>query len=160
MHFHSRKCIWKCCLEVGGHFEWLILNVLKRVTSNSGTGILTVVKFLWCSIQKISSQKAFFPGTWTWLFTVLNSLVPGKFEWNFIYVIFKWIDVIDGWGIACEIALIWMSLDFTDMSILVQVMAWCRQATSHYMSQCWPRSLSPYGVTRPEWVNSLQCLCH
>ena len=31
-------------------------------------------------------------------------------------------------------------------------MAWCRQATSHYLSQCWPRSLSPYGFTRPQWV--------
>ena len=27
-------------------------------------------------------------------------------------------------------------------------MTWCRQATSHYLSQCWPRSMSPYGVTR------------
>ena len=35
------------------------------------------------------------------------------------------------------------------MSTLVQVMAWCRQATSHYLSQCWPSFLSPYGVTRP-----------
>ena len=61
--------------------------------------------------------------------------------------------MIDGWGISCEIALIWMSLDFTDdQSTLVQVMAWCRQATSHYLSQCWPRSLSPYGATRPQWV--------
>ena len=32
-------------------------------------------------------------------------------------------------------------------------MAWCRQAPSHYMSQCWPRSLSPHDVTRPQWVN-------
>ena len=48
--------------------------------------------------------------------------------------------VIDGWGISCEIAPIWMSLDFTgDQSTLVQVMAWCRQATSHYLSQCSPR---------------------
>ena len=31
-------------------------------------------------------------------------------------------------------------------------MAWCRQAPNHYLSQCWPTSLSPYGVTRPEWV--------
>ena len=31
-------------------------------------------------------------------------------------------------------------------------MAWYRQAASHYLSQCWPRSLSPYGVTRPQWV--------
>ena len=33
-------------------------------------------------------------------------------------------------------------------------MAWCHQATSHYLSQCWPRSLSPYGVTRSQWVKS------
>ena len=85
-----------------------------------------------------------------------NSMAPGKFEWNFGYVIFKWILLIDGWGISCETALVWISLDFTDdPSTLVQVMAWCRQATSQYMSQCWPRSLSPYGVTRPEWVNHL-----
>ena len=59
--------------------------------------------------------------------------------------------MIDGWGISCEIALIWMSVDFTDdQSILVQVMAWCRQATSHYLSQCWSRSLLPYGVTGPQ----------
>ena len=84
----------------------------------------------------------------------VNSLAPGKFEWNFRYVIFKRISVIDGWGIFCEIALIWMSLDFTDdQSTLVQVMAWCRQAQSHHLSQCWPRSLSPYDVTRPQLVN-------
>ena len=86
----------------------------------------------------------------------VNSLAPGKFAWNFRTVIFKQILVIDGWGISCEIALIWMSLDFTDdQSTLVQVMAWCRQAASHYLSQCWPRSLSPYGVTRPQWVKVL-----
>ena len=86
----------------------------------------------------------------------INSLAPGKYEWNFRHVIFKQILVIDGWDISCEIALIWMSLDFADdQSTLVQVMAWCRQATSHYLSQCWPRSLSPYGVTRPQWVNAI-----
>ena len=86
----------------------------------------------------------------------VNSLPPGKCEWNFRYVTFKWISVIDGWGISCEIALLWMSLNFTDdQSTLVQVMAWCRQATSHYLSQCWPRSMSPYGVTRPQCVNSV-----
>ena len=88
-----------------------------------------------------------------WCVYGVNSLAPGKFVLNFRYVILKLILVIDGWGISCEIALIWMSLDFTDdQSTLVQVMAWCRQATSHYLSQCWPRSLSPYGVTRPRWV--------
>ena len=51
-------------------------------------------------------------------------------------------------------ALRWMPWDLTDdKSTLVQVMAWCRQATSHYLNQCWPSSMSPYGVTRPQWVN-------
>ena len=89
-----------------------------------------------------------------WL--IFNSLALGNFAWNLGQVIFKQILVIDGWGISCNIALIWMSLDFTDdQSTLVQVMAWCRQATSHYLSQCWPRSQSPYGVTRPQWVNHI-----
>ena len=95
------------------------------------------------------------PLTW---YCIFNSLAPGKFEWNIIYAIFKWILVIGGWVISCEIALIWMSLDFTDdQSTLVQVMAWCHQATSHYLSQCWPRSLSPYGITRPQSVKSSHC---
>ena len=82
-----------------------------------------------------------------------NSSAMGNLNGNFRHVIFKQIFVIDGWGISCEIALIWMSLDFTDdQSTLVQVMAWCRQATSHYLSQCWPRSLSPNGVTKAQWV--------
>ena len=53
---------------------------------------------------------------------------------------------------SLEIALIWMSLDFNDdQSPLVQVMAWCRQATSHYLSQCWPRSLSLNGVRMSQY---------
>ena len=39
-----------------------------------------------------------------------------------------------------------------DRSTLVNVMAWCRQAISHYLNQCWPRFMSPYGVTKPQWV--------
>ena len=76
-----------------------------------------------------------------------SSLAPGKFEWNFRHVIFR--DFSDWcWGISCGIALIWMSLDFTDdQSTLVQVIAWCHQATSHYLSQSWPRSLLPYYIT-------------
>ena len=37
-------------------------------------------------------------------------------------------------------------------STSVQVKAWCRQATSYYLRQCWPSSLLPYGVSRPQWV--------
>ena len=70
-----------------------------------------------------------------------------------------------GWGISYEIALRWMPLDLTDdKSPLVQVMVWCCQATSHYLSQCWPKSMSPNVVTRPQWVNTANgyqhCMCH
>ena len=86
----------------------------------------------------------------------VNSLAPGKFEWNFMYTIFKLISVRDVSGISCRIVLIWMPLGFTgDQSTLVKVMAWCCQATSHYVSQCWSRSLSPYDVTRPQWVKKI-----
>ena len=85
----------------------------------------------------------------------VNSLAPGRFQFNFRQVIFKLILVNGGWGIPYEIALRWMPLDLTDdKSALVQVMAWCRQTTCHYLSQCWPRSMSPNGVTRPQWVNT------
>ena len=75
----------------------------------------------------------------------LNSLTPGRFQWNFRNIIFKLILVTDGCDISSKIALRWTSLDHSDdKSTLVQVMAWCHQATSHYLNQCWPRSLPPY----------------
>ena len=98
-----------------------------------------------------------------WLFRTFDSSCrAGLTNWPlgdlnelFCLGIFKLILVIDGWSISSEIALRWKSENLTeDKSTLVQVMAWCRQATSHYLSQCWPRSQSPYGVTRPQWVNT------
>ena len=54
-----------------------------------------------------------------------------------------------------------MPQDLTDeKSTLVQVMAWCRQAPSHYLNQCWPRSPTPYDVTRPQWVKMWAQLQH
>ena len=84
-------------------------------------------------------------------------LTPGRSEWKLRKIISKLTWVIDGWGILWN-ALKWMSLnqtDNSDKSTSVQVMAWCCQATNHYLDQCWPRSLLPYWVTRPRWVNVL-----
>ena len=80
----------------------------------------------------------------------INSLAPGRFQRNFRRVIFQLILVIDGWSISSKIVLKWITMDLTEgKSTSVQVMAWSRHATSHYLSQCWPRSLLPYGVIRP-----------
>ena len=71
-------------------------------------------------------------------------------------IIFKLILVTNGCDISSEFTLRWTSLDLSDdNSTLVQVMAWCHQATSQYLNQCWPRSLPPYGITRPQWVKIL-----
>ena len=50
----------------------------------------------------------------------VNSLAPGRFQGNIRLDIFKLIIVIDGFGISCEIVLIWITLHLTDVqSILV-----------------------------------------
>ena len=87
------------------------------------------------------------------LFLFVNSLAPGKSECDFKNSIFNLVSLTGICRTSYANTLRWMPLDLTDgKSTLVQVMAWCRQATSHYLNQCWPRSMSPYGVTKPQWV--------
>ena len=86
----------------------------------------------------------------------LNSLVPGRPGCHFKTAIFNPILLIGILTLFKDNALRWMPRNLTDdKSTLVQVMAWCHQTTSHYLSQCWPRSMSPNGITRPQWVNLL-----
>ena len=85
---------------------------------------------------------------------IINSLAHGGFDYSLKLVNFKLISTINILSIFCEIATRWMPQHFTDhKSTLVQVMTWCRQATSHYLNQCWHRSMSPYGAIRPQWFN-------
>ena len=84
----------------------------------------------------------------------VNSLAPGRSGFNFKSAIFNLVLLIGIFRSSYDNALRWMSWDLSaDKSTLVQVMAWCRQAPSHYLSQCWPRSISPYGISRLQWVN-------
>ena len=93
-----------------------------------------------------------------------NSLVPGRLGCHFKTAIFNLVLLIGFFRSSDDYAPRWMPWDLTDdESTLGQVMVWCRQATSHYLSQCWPSSMSPYGVTRPQWVNSVaprRCSCN
>ena len=52
--------------------------------------------------------------------------------------------------------LMWNSsrMNATEPRTLVQVMAWFHQATNYYLSQHWPRFMSPYQVLRPQWVKN------
>ena len=60
-------------------------------------------------------------------------------NWRLMY--FWWISF---WKLSLELGY--------DKSILVQVMAWCRQATIRYFSQFWPSFMSPCDVINPQWV--------
>ena len=85
----------------------------------------------------------------------INSLAPGRSECDSKNAIFNLVLLIGIFRSSHDNSLRWMPQGLTDdQSTLAQVMAWCRQATSHYLSQCWPRSLSPYCVTRPQWVKT------
>ena len=85
--------------------------------------------------------------------SMINSPAPEGFDYSLKLVNFKLISTINILSIFGEIAIRWMPQYLIDhQSTLVQAMAWCHQATSHCLSQCWPRCLPPYGVTRPHWV--------
>ena len=86
---------------------------------------------------------------WGWQ----RSLAPGISGNNFKSTTFKLTIQKSGLGTGCEIALRRMPQNLANESTFVQVMAWCHQATSQYLSQCWPRFRSRYGITRPQWVN-------
>ena len=96
-----------------------------------------------------------YPIMWSRLnhFCMVNSLVPKRCGSTFTRVYFKlilWIDIL---SIPSKIGLRWVPQNLADeKSPLAQVMAWCHQSTSHYLIQCWPRSIMPYGVTRLQWV--------
>ena len=86
----------------------------------------------------------------------VNSLAPGRPRCHFKTAIFNLVLLIGIFTSSGDNAMRWIPRDLTDdKSTLVQVMACCCQATSHYLSQCWPSSMSPYGVIRPQWVNKI-----
>ena len=92
-----------------------------------------------CKCLTLDSQKAL-------LFQ--SFLIP---KWQFVW---HWSNSICE---DCKIIVTWLPQNSTaDKSTLVQVMVWCRQATSHYLSQCLFRSMPSYGITRPQWVKTIE----
>ena len=83
----------------------------------------------------------------------VNSLVPGRCSCNLVLVIVRFILRLDILTICYEITLGWIPKDLTDyLSKLVQVMVWHHQATSHYLSQCWPGTMLTYRIIKPQTI--------
>ena len=88
----------------------------------------------------------------------VNSLAPGRFWMKFLVTNFQ--TNFSNWWLSYfmwhDIALKWLSLDLTDdKSALILLMVWCPQAARYFLSQCWLKSMSPFGVTRPQWLKSI-----
>ena len=89
-----------------------------------------------------------------WCIVSINSLAPGRWAFHFECAISTCVVVINFFSISTAIGFRLMEHDPNDdKSTFDQVMAWCHLATRHYLSHCWPRWLSPYGVTRQQSVN-------
>ena len=113
---------------------------------------------------------------WLWNSVTCGKVKPSDMSYNFVTLVGGW--GVGGWGLIPGSS--WSSLmkvtwwrhhmetfsallalcagnspvtGAIDGSILVRVMAWCQQATSHYLNQFWPSSMWPYGIDRPR-VNS------
>ena len=77
------------------------------------------------------------------IFNSLHPPSPERCGCNLKWIIFKIISKID--IIPVKLTSGGKPRILTDdKSILVQVMAWCHQATSHFLNQCWLRSMTLY----------------
>ena len=100
------------------------------------------IGWFWCSSSIIQML---------WIMSIIG---PWETGCHFKTAIFNLVLLIGIFTLSNDNALRWMPSELTDdKSTWVQVMAWCRQATIHYLSQCWPSSMSPYGITRPQWID-------
>ena len=137
----ASSCSWHLCIEID------IKDPNKSITQSDLliSGVHKISALGWPAglqlCKKMSVNRACIIFSWfCWALFCFGCMViihRGSFRLPWALLL-----RIDGRVISCELALRWMSLDLTDdKSTFVQVMAWCRQATSHYLSQCWPRSL-------------------
>ena len=126
---------WPFCLRLNV-LNQHIYTTVGLLIFGSGNGVLPV----W--LQAITwTNDELWRSAQVWMF---NSLAPERPGCHFKTVIFNLVLLIGIFTSSNDNALRWMPWHLTDdKSTLVQVMAWCRQATSHYLSQCWPISVSP-----------------
>ena len=82
----------------------------------------------------------------------LQNMAPGRCGSKFDNITFILLIQNSSLGVQWEIALWWMPQKLAkEKSTLLQVMACCLTAPSHYLNHCEPRSLWPYCITSPQY---------
>ena len=86
----------------------------------------------------------------------LTSKIAERCESNFTSVFVKLTLHIEILSSSCETGLMLvLHNSIVKKLTLVQAMAWCRHATRHHLSPCWPMSVSSDDVTGSQWDISL-----
>ena len=135
------RSLSRICEVISDDNRFLFLFVIMQVTHKSKMAVLILI-FSFCCNDLCRSCLFCFSARWK-LFRI-NSLTHVRSECDSKNGIFNLILLIDAFRSSYDDALRWMPQDLTDdKSTLVQVMAWCRQVSSHYLSQCWLSPLSP-----------------
>ena len=123
-------------------------------TSVGNTCPITDVPYMFYTKVHSPGQIFYSPGSKC---TLIGEWARFSFHWIVTQFIPDYCDVKnDISSISCKSVPWWTLKDPPDgKSTLVQVMTWCRQTTSHYLNQCWPSSMLPCIITRPQWVNEM-----
>ena len=143
---------WIMCHPYGKHHQHMVNTISSSFSKH--TPVVPIIHLNWYSVRSGNFYRHRLI-LWYFFISLINSLAPGKPRCHFETAIFNLVLLIGIFTPSKDDALRWMPRDLTDdKSTLIQIMAWCRYTTSHYLSQCWPSSMSPYGVTRPQWVKT------
>ena len=129
---------------------WIFVTIsLKFVPKGSINNIPSLVQIMawpWSGDKPLSGPiLAFFidaymrhSASMSWVYPFICISEQNDYIFNVIFHQCIWVSV------CCDIAFMWMTISHDHKSTLT--------APSHSLSQCWPRYMSPYGITRPQWV--------
>ena len=80
-------------------------------------------------------------------------LINGRCGSNLQRIISNWLYRIVAWALTLKLfSCAWYrTSSMINQYFFEHVMVWCRQTAIHCLGQCWPGSMSPNGVNRPEW---------
>ena len=139
---------WFLCVIMGPSLQTCVVHPICPLPLLCSKIALDI---FYCIIINNNINSPFMPICWALMWPSL--VLIGRSGHKSKSIIFKLIEQHNSLSTLSEIALRWMPQDFTnEKSMVLQVMDWCHQATSHYLSQCCPRSMSPYGITRSQCV--------
>ena len=109
-----------------------------QINNYETTAIANTGRSVWPANHRLRSDSIIHH---IWNNCILHTLSLINYKW--LSLCYSLIDSLSSWRLK------W------NLSNLILVMALCHQAINHFLSQCWPVSMSPYGVTRPQWVSCI-----